>query len=277
MFKKPVEAKLSQRLSGADKKKLRRTAKERFPQASDADIDEILPTKAEITVAKYTNRVHVYSIEGGIPMLFDIDGQGTEIYPTAIDRSVASYKRARAARDSDGHFFNSSYHISIYPQLIMLGVDPPTMTATDLLLLFVSLGSIADVHCDTELCLGTGAASSSRAGDQKAAAAGKAPPQQQQQKEQQITIFYDGQICVCDVTEIQAKAIISTARREIEDTDQAKKNQSDESSLPPPLQPSQPQLLNRSLSMKRSLQRFLQNRKTRAHESAPNNHQQDVL
>ncbi|WOK93021.1 hypothetical protein Cni_G01713 [Canna indica] len=64
--------------AGADKKKLRRTAKERFPQASDADIDEILPTKAEITVAKYTNRVHVYSIEGGIPMLFDIDGRGTE-------------------------------------------------------------------------------------------------------------------------------------------------------------------------------------------------------
>ncbi|CAL9079329.1 unnamed protein product [Musa textilis] len=82
MFKKPVEAKLLQRLSGADKKKLRRTTKERFPHASDADIDEILPPKADITVAKYTNRVHVYVIEGGLPMLFDIDGRGTEIYPT---------------------------------------------------------------------------------------------------------------------------------------------------------------------------------------------------
>ncbi|CAL9759468.1 unnamed protein product [Musa acuminata subsp. burmannicoides] len=82
MFKKPVEAKLSQRLSGADKKKLRRTAKDRFPLASDANIDEILPPKAEITVAKYSNKVHVYVIEGGLPMLFDIDGRGTEIYPT---------------------------------------------------------------------------------------------------------------------------------------------------------------------------------------------------
>lgn len=45
MFKKPVEAKSLQRLSGADKKKLRRITKERFPQASDADIDTILPPK----------------------------------------------------------------------------------------------------------------------------------------------------------------------------------------------------------------------------------------
>jgi translation initiation factor 2D len=45
MFKKPVDVKTIQRLSGADKKKLRRTAKERFPQASDADLDAILPPK----------------------------------------------------------------------------------------------------------------------------------------------------------------------------------------------------------------------------------------
>jgi len=44
MFKKPVDVKTIQRLSGADKKKLR-TAKERFPQASDADLDAILPPK----------------------------------------------------------------------------------------------------------------------------------------------------------------------------------------------------------------------------------------
>ncbi|XP_020110598.1 eukaryotic translation initiation factor 2D isoform X1 [Ananas comosus] len=82
MFKKPIEAKALQRLSGADKKKLRRIAKERFPQASDSDIDAILPSKAEITVAKYPNRVHVYGIEGGFPMLFDVDGRGTEMFPT---------------------------------------------------------------------------------------------------------------------------------------------------------------------------------------------------
>ncbi|KAL6634158.1 hypothetical protein ACP70R_026829 [Stipagrostis hirtigluma subsp. patula] len=82
MFKKHVDVKALQRLSGADKKKLRRTAKERFPQASDADLDAILPPKVEITVAKYPNRVLVYGIEGEFPMIFDIDGRGHELFPT---------------------------------------------------------------------------------------------------------------------------------------------------------------------------------------------------
>jgi len=64
MFKKPVDVKTVQRLSGADKKKLRRTAKERFPQASDVDLDAILPPKGEITLAKYPNHALVYAIEG---------------------------------------------------------------------------------------------------------------------------------------------------------------------------------------------------------------------
>lgn len=40
-----------------------------------------------MTLAKYPNRSHVYSIEGEFPMLFDVDGRGTEIFPTG----VASY------------------------------------------------------------------------------------------------------------------------------------------------------------------------------------------
>ncbi|XP_020253031.1 eukaryotic translation initiation factor 2D [Asparagus officinalis] len=84
MFKKSAEAKSLQRLSGADKKKLRRIAKERFSNASDADIDVILPPKAEITLAKYPNRVYVYSIEGEFPMIFDVDGRGTQIFPTVF-------------------------------------------------------------------------------------------------------------------------------------------------------------------------------------------------
>ncbi|KAB1210987.1 Eukaryotic translation initiation factor 2D [Morella rubra] len=84
MFKKAVEAKSHQRLSGADRKKLKRTVKERFPRGSDADIDTLLPPKAEITVSKFQNRVHVYGVEGGFPMFFDIDGRGTEIYPTVF-------------------------------------------------------------------------------------------------------------------------------------------------------------------------------------------------
>ncbi|XP_059631037.1 uncharacterized protein LOC132273942 [Cornus florida] len=82
MFKKPVDAKAQQRLSGADRKKLKRTVRERFRNASDSDIDALLPPKSEVAVAKFPNRVHVYSLEGGFPMFFDIDGRGTEIFPT---------------------------------------------------------------------------------------------------------------------------------------------------------------------------------------------------
>lgn len=84
MFKKAVEAKSHQRLSGADRKKLKRNLRDKFPRASDADLDVLLPPKADITVAKFQNRVQVYGIEGGLPMVFDIDGRGTEIYPTVF-------------------------------------------------------------------------------------------------------------------------------------------------------------------------------------------------
>ncbi|RDX97928.1 Eukaryotic translation initiation factor 2D, partial [Mucuna pruriens] len=82
MFKKAVEAKSHQRLSGADRKKLRRSIKDKFHRASDSDLDALLPPKAEITVAKFQNRVHVYAVEGGFPMFFDVDGRGSEIFPT---------------------------------------------------------------------------------------------------------------------------------------------------------------------------------------------------
>ncbi|CAM8918614.1 unnamed protein product [Rhodiola kirilowii] len=84
MFKKAVESKALQRLSGADKKKLKRTVKDRFRNASDADIDALFPPKTEVTIAKFQNRVHVYWVEGGLPMIFDVDGRGTEIYPTVF-------------------------------------------------------------------------------------------------------------------------------------------------------------------------------------------------
>lgn len=84
MFKKAVEAKAQQRLSGADRKKLKRTIRDRFPRASDADIDALLPPKAEITVSKFQNRVHVYGVEGGFPLFFNVDGRGSEIYPTVF-------------------------------------------------------------------------------------------------------------------------------------------------------------------------------------------------
>lgn len=82
MFKKAVEAKSQQRLSGADRKKLKRTVKDKFPRASDSDLDILLPPKTEITVAKFQTRVHVYAVEGGFPVFFDIDGRGSDIFPT---------------------------------------------------------------------------------------------------------------------------------------------------------------------------------------------------
>ncbi|OMO51553.1 Translation initiation factor SUI1 [Corchorus capsularis] len=84
MFKKAVEAKSHQRLSGADRKKLRRAIRDRFPTASDADIDALLPPKADITVSKFQNRAQVYAVEAGFPVFFDVDGRGTEIYPTVF-------------------------------------------------------------------------------------------------------------------------------------------------------------------------------------------------
>ncbi|CAL1408213.1 unnamed protein product [Linum trigynum] len=84
MFKKAVEAKSHQRLSGADRKKLKRTLRDKFPRASDADMDVLFPPKVEIAVAKFQNRVLVYSVEGDFPMFFDIDGRGTELYPTVF-------------------------------------------------------------------------------------------------------------------------------------------------------------------------------------------------
>lgn len=84
MFKKAIEAKSHQRLSGADRKKLKRTIRDRFPRASDADIDALLPPKAEITVSKFVNRVHLYGVEGNFPMFFDVDGRGSEIFPTVF-------------------------------------------------------------------------------------------------------------------------------------------------------------------------------------------------
>ncbi|EFJ36653.1 hypothetical protein SELMODRAFT_77083 [Selaginella moellendorffii] len=81
MFKKASEVKAQQRLSGADRKKLRRSICERFGHATDAHIESILPAKADVTVAKLANpnRLHVYVVDGGPPMLFDVDG---EVFPT---------------------------------------------------------------------------------------------------------------------------------------------------------------------------------------------------
>ncbi|KAG6471068.1 protein TIFY 5A-like [Zingiber officinale] len=111
--------------------------------------------------------------------------------------------------------------------------------------------------------------------------------QQQLQHKQQMTIFYNGQVCVCDATEMQARAIIGMAEKETEamigkkrrmnkhDRQQQQEAMAESTTaLPLPLPPSPSpesllQVLNPDLSMRQSLQRFLEKRKGRISEVTP--------
>ncbi|OWM85491.1 hypothetical protein CDL15_Pgr019115 [Punica granatum] len=108
--------------------------------------------------------------------------------------------------------------------------------------------------------------------------------QQQQQQEQQLTIFYNGQVCVCNVTEVQARALMMLASREMMGTSpsggSSPRDQEEEDSSISPLSyysrmasahtPSMPSPTT-AFSMKRSLQRFLQKRRHRISAAAPYN------
>ncbi|CAA0823723.1 Protein TIFY 5A [Striga hermonthica] len=77
-----------------------------------------------------------------------------------------------------------------------------------------------------------------------------------------LTIFYNGRVASCDATELQARTIISLASKETE-----KKSNSGLEFSPYPLPtPNSP---ISSPTLKRSLQRFLQKRKTRAQSMSP--------
>ncbi|XP_057462211.1 protein TIFY 5A-like [Actinidia eriantha] len=93
------------------------------------------------------------------------------------------------------------------------------------------------------------------------------PKDQRQKEQQQLTIFYNGRVSVCDVTELQARAIINLASREMEE----------KLNTPTGLEPSSPLLQSQlyspnSFSMKRSLQQFLEKRKHRIQATSPYNH-----
>ncbi|KAK8966009.1 hypothetical protein KSP40_PGU010904 [Platanthera guangdongensis] len=108
-----------------------------------------------------------------------------------------------------------------------------------------------NLDCNTELCLTAGGSPRSRSNDAGA------------EQKHAITIFYGGRVCVCDATEIQARAIISMAMREMEETAMKRRVQSFSLRAEAAAQRQDLQLLNQGLSMKKSLQRFLQKRKTR--------------
>ncbi|KAI3800748.1 hypothetical protein L1987_28842 [Smallanthus sonchifolius] len=85
-----------------------------------------------------------------------------------------------------------------------------------------------------------------------------------EKQNQQLTIFYDGKVSVCDVTEIQAMTIIKVASEEMDDKWRRRVESEPCSPLISPLTYSQG-----GLSMKRSLQRFLQKRKHRIESTSP--------
>ncbi|GFY88931.1 jasmonate-zim-domain protein 8 [Actinidia rufa] len=88
---------------------------------------------------------------------------------------------------------------------------------------------------------------------------------QQQQQQQEITIFYNGRVSICEVTELQAKSIIMLASREMEEKMKSLLGTEPSSPLPksPLCSPST------GLFMKRSLQGFLQKRRNRIQATSP--------
>ncbi|KAH0458300.1 hypothetical protein IEQ34_013615 [Dendrobium chrysotoxum] len=100
----------------------------------------------------------------------------------------------------------------------------------------------------------------------------------------QMTIFYNGRVCVSDVTELQGKAILEMAKKELRlDEKQGGGNRQEEintAALPAVTEAPAPatQLMSPGQSMKRSLQRFLQKRKARiADSSSPYGFRQPLL
>ncbi|KAK7835001.1 protein TIFY 5A [Quercus suber] len=88
---------------------------------------------------------------------------------------------------------------------------------------------------------------------------------QQNQQPQQLTIFYNGKICVSDVTEFQARSILLLATREMEERLKTPTG----SDLSSPTLQTEQYSPSTGLSMKRSLQRFLQKRKNRIQATSP--------
>ncbi|KAM7260383.1 hypothetical protein ACFE04_016124 [Oxalis oulophora] len=89
-----------------------------------------------------------------------------------------------------------------------------------------------------------------------------------QDKPKQITIFYNGTVCVSHVTEIQARSIIQLAIQHDEKLNRSKQ-------LAGSTEPNTPNLQSPNVStpstlqMRRSLQMFLQKRKHRAQAASP--------
>ncbi|CAN1145759.1 Protein TIFY 5A [Linum perenne] len=92
--------------------------------------------------------------------------------------------------------------------------------------------------------------------------------QREEKQHLPFTVFYNDSFCVCDVTEFQARSIIMLARNQEAATKENKlvRDEQGSQSSSPTFESSCPPAMG--LSMKKSLQRFLQKRKGRAQAAA---------
>ncbi|GMI77763.1 jasmonate-zim-domain protein 8 [Hibiscus trionum] len=117
-------------------------------------------------------------------------------------------------------------------------------------------------NCNLELRL----LPSGFSGDRRDMVEGRSEIPENQQ--QQLTIFYNGRVCVCHVTELQARTILMIANREMDERLRTPASGSEPAS--PALQsPIDSPSTGLPTGMKRSLQRFLQKRKNRIQTTSP--------
>lgn len=121
MFKKAVEAKTQQRLSGADRKKLKRTIKERFPNAYDAYIDVLLPPKILVKEDKHKKEVTLFSVNRSHPEYASFKPE---------KRKVEKNEQTTDSSPNEGHIHKVVEVIEVYkpsvhvnPILASVGAD----------------------------------------------------------------------------------------------------------------------------------------------------------
>mmetsp|Transcript_2667 Transcript_2667/g.7931 ORF Transcript_2667/g.7931 Transcript_2667/m.7931 type:complete len:153 (-) Transcript_2667:1974-2432(-) len=76
MFKKNAHVVSTRALSGKDVKSLRTNIAQSFPQLSEAQVDDLVPAKAAVTLHKLANRIEAYGLaDGGPPLFFEVHEQ----------------------------------------------------------------------------------------------------------------------------------------------------------------------------------------------------------